>query len=184
MGTWATDAFGNDYAMDWAQDLHEYKTLELVETTLDNVIDSTEAELEAPFAAEALAALEVIARLLGKPGEDDPATAEVDEWVAACKKKVTPPLLEKARLAFEQASWPSRRNCASCGRTASISPTGRPTCGFAHARAGPGRLKRRATVHFSVLNLHQKRGNPVFPHFWCILYPFATTAHASYARAP
>ncbi len=102
MGTWATDAFGNDYAMDWAQDLHEYKTLELVETTLDNVIDSAEAELEAPFAAEALAALEVIARLQGQPGEDDPATAEVDEWVAACKKKVTPPLLEKARLAFER----------------------------------------------------------------------------------
>lgn len=104
MGTWATDAFGNDYAMDWAQDLHEYKTLELVETTLDNVIESQEAELEAPFAAEALAALEVIARLQGQPseGEDDPATAEVDEWVAACKKKVTPPLLEKARLAFER----------------------------------------------------------------------------------
>ena len=102
MGTWATDAFGNDYAMDWAQDLHEYKTLELVETTLDNVIDSQEAELEAPFAAEALAALEVIARLQGQPGENDPATAEVDEWVAACKKKVTPPLLEKARLAFER----------------------------------------------------------------------------------
>ncbi|APA66914.1 DUF4259 domain-containing protein [Janthinobacterium sp. 1_2014MBL_MicDiv] len=102
MGTWATDAFGNDYAMDWAQDLHEYKTLELVETTLDNVIDSPQAELEAPFAAEALAALEVIARLLGNPGEDDPATAEVDEWVAACKKKVAPPLLDKARLAFER----------------------------------------------------------------------------------
>ncbi|MGK5044148.1 DUF4259 domain-containing protein [Janthinobacterium sp. GB1R12] len=102
MGTWATDAFGNDYAMDWAQDLHEYKTLELVETTLDNVIDSTEAELEAPFAAEALAALEVIARLLGKPGEDDPATLDVDEWVAACRKKVTPPLLDKARLAFDK----------------------------------------------------------------------------------
>ena len=102
MGTWALDAFGNDYAMDWAQDLHEYKTLELVETTLDNVIDSQEAELEAPFAAEALAALEVIARLQGKPGDNDPATAEVDDWVAACKKKVTPPLLEKARLEFER----------------------------------------------------------------------------------
>lgn len=100
MGTWAIDAFGNDYAMDWAQDLQEYKTLELVETTLDNVIDSTEAELEAPFAAEALAALDVIARLQGRAGADDPATAEVDEWVASCKKKITPPLLEKARLAF------------------------------------------------------------------------------------
>ena len=102
MGTWALDAFGNDYAMDWAQDLQEYKTLELVETTLDNVIDSTEEELEAPFAAEALAALDVIARLQGRPGASDPATAEVDEWVAACKKKITPQLLEKARLAFER----------------------------------------------------------------------------------
>ena len=102
MGTWALDAFGNDYAMDWAQDLQEYKTLELVETTLDNVIDSTEEELEAPFAAEALAALDVIARLAGKPGAPDPATQEVDEWVAACKKKITPPLLDKARLAFER----------------------------------------------------------------------------------
>ena len=102
MGTWALDAFGNDYAMDWAQDLQEYKTLELVETTLDNVIDSTEEELEAPFAAEALAALEVIARLQGRPGAPDPATEEVDEWVAACKKKITPPLLDKARLAFER----------------------------------------------------------------------------------
>ena len=102
MGTWALDAFGNDYAMDWAQDLQEYKTLELVETTLDNVIDSQEDELEAPFAAEALAALDVIARLLGKPGAPDPATEEVDEWVAACKKKVTPQILEKARLAFDK----------------------------------------------------------------------------------
>ena len=102
MGTWALNAFGNDYAMDWAQDLQEYKTLELVETTLDNVIDSTEEELEAPFAAEALAALEVIARLQGRPGATDPATKEVDEWVAACKKKITPPLLDKARLAFDK----------------------------------------------------------------------------------
>ena len=102
MATWAIDAFGNDYAMDWAQDLQEYTTLELVETTLDNVIDSTEEELEAPFAAEALAALDVIARLQGRPGASDPATAEVDEWVAACKKKITPQLLEKARLAFER----------------------------------------------------------------------------------
>ena len=102
MATWAIDAFGNDYARDWAQDLQEYKTLELVETTLDNVIDSTEEELEAPFAAEALAALDVIARLQGRPGASDPATAEVDEWVAACKKKITPQLLEKARLAFER----------------------------------------------------------------------------------
>lgn len=125
MGTWALDAFGNDYAMDWAQDLHEYKTLELVETTLDNVIDSQEAQLEAPFAAEALAALEVIARLLGKPGEDDPATAKwTNGWPPARRRS--------RRRCWKKHAWPStrsagkRRNCAT-GRTASISPTGRPT---------------------------------------------------------
>lgn len=123
MGTWAIDAFGNDYAMDWAQDLQEYKTLELVETTLDNVIDSTEAGLEAPFAAEALAALDVIARLQGKPGENDPATAEVDAWVAACKKK-------SPRRCWKKPGWrlrvlpPNRPSCASYGRTASTGTTG------------------------------------------------------------
>jgi hypothetical protein len=101
MSTWDSGAYDNDYALDWVQDLLETKNLELIETTLDNLIDmgGGETELPAPFAAEALAALDVIARLQGRRG-DDAEEDEIDAWVARCKRKVNAPLLEKARQAL------------------------------------------------------------------------------------
>lgn len=104
MGTWSSATFGNDYAMDWAQDLQEYKNLELIESTLDHVIDNGHGELEAPFGAEALAAVEVLLLLAAR---DAPAKidADIDDdiraWVAARKQKATPYLLEKAAAALE-----------------------------------------------------------------------------------
>ncbi|MGV7206693.1 DUF4259 domain-containing protein [Oxalobacteraceae bacterium A2-2] len=89
MGTWAVDAFGNDYAQDWAQDLHETSNLDAVENTLDQVLQAGD-ELEAPYAAEALVAVEVLARLQGKGGEQTDDSAGVDEWVAARKPKARP----------------------------------------------------------------------------------------------
>lgn len=104
MGTWSSSTFGNDYAMDWAQDLQEYKNLELIESTLDYVIDNGAAELEAPFGAEALAAVEVLL-LLAARDEAVQNVAEIGEeiqaWVAARKQKATPYLLGKAAAALE-----------------------------------------------------------------------------------
>jgi hypothetical protein len=88
MGTWAVDAFGNDYAQDWAEDLHETKSMEAVENTLDNLLSGGEgASIDAPFAAEALVAIEVLARLQGKGGPRTDDSAAVDEWVDARKQK-------------------------------------------------------------------------------------------------
>jgi hypothetical protein len=104
MGTWAVDAFGNDYAQDWAEDLHETSNLDAVEDTLNTVLDSG-AELEAPFAAEALAAIEVLARLQGKGGPRSEDSAAVDEWVEARKGKAVKPradLAAKAAQAIER----------------------------------------------------------------------------------
>lgn len=100
MSTWDSGTFDNDYAMDWVQDLLDTKSLELVETTLDNVIDNGGGELEAPFAAEALAAVEVIARLLGSPGAAG-QNDDVDGWVAACKRKVNALQVDKAHRALD-----------------------------------------------------------------------------------
>jgi uncharacterized protein YggL (DUF469 family) len=108
MGTWAVDAFGNDYAQDWAEDLHETSNLDAVEDTLNTVLDSG-AELEAPFAAEALAAIEVLARLQGKGGARSEDSAAVDEWVAARKAKTVKPradLAAKAAQAIERILAP------------------------------------------------------------------------------
>ncbi|WP_343731317.1 DUF4259 domain-containing protein [Duganella sp.] len=107
MGTWAVDAFGNDYAQDWAEDLHETSNLDAVEDTLNTVLDSS-AGLEAPFAAEALVALEVLARLQGKGGSRTEDSAAVDEWVDARKAKARPraDLAEKAARAIERILSP------------------------------------------------------------------------------
>ena len=72
MGTWAVDAFGNDDAADWAYGLENVKDLSLVEATLDKAIASAGEYLEAPEAAEALAAIEVIARLPALCGPAEP----------------------------------------------------------------------------------------------------------------
>ncbi|MGB9991900.1 DUF4259 domain-containing protein [Pseudoduganella rhizocola] len=88
MGTWSTGAFGNDFAQDWAEDLQESMDLYFIADTLDNALSSGEAGmLEAPFGAEALAAVETLARLEGRAGLQDEDSAAVDEWVAAMKPK-------------------------------------------------------------------------------------------------
>ncbi|KQX01692.1 hypothetical protein ASC94_03550 [Massilia sp. Root418] len=104
MGTWAVDAFGNDFALDWAQDLQESKDLFFIEDTLNNVLSPDSADyLEAPFAAEGLAAIEVLARLYGKPGAEDENTKDVDAWVEEVSKKATKrraDLIEKSQRAI------------------------------------------------------------------------------------
>jgi Domain of unknown function (DUF4259) len=82
MGTWAIDAFGNDDAGDWAYGLEDIKDFSLIEETLDKVLASKGEYLEAPDSAEALAAIEVIARLQGNWGLRNAYTKTVDSWVS------------------------------------------------------------------------------------------------------
>jgi hypothetical protein len=89
MGTWAIDAFGNDDAADWAYGLKNAKDLSLVVATLDKAIAGAGEYLEAPDATEALAAIEVIARLQGNWGERSPYSEPADLWVEA--NRLVPP---------------------------------------------------------------------------------------------
>lgn len=95
MGTWAVGSFDNDDAADWAFGLEEARDLSLVETTVDKAIAAADY-LEAPDAAEALAAIEVIARLQGNWGERSPYSEPVDNWVEANKLVPSGELLAKA----------------------------------------------------------------------------------------
>jgi hypothetical protein len=102
MGAWSVDAFGNDDACDWAYGLEEVKDLSLVEHALDVVLSSGDEYLEAPPASEALAAIEVIARLQGNWGERNSYSEIVDKWVE--KTKIQPPLslIQKALRVIER----------------------------------------------------------------------------------
>jgi len=102
MGTWTTDAFGNDDACDWAYGLEETDDLSLVEETLDAVLSIGSDYLEAPAAAEALAAIEVIARLQGNWGEQNSYSEAVDNWVKKSKFSPSPALVNKAHGAIQR----------------------------------------------------------------------------------
>jgi Domain of unknown function (DUF4259) len=104
MGTWATGPFGNDFAQDWAEDLHESNDLYFIGDTLDNVLSPENGDyLEAPFGAEGLAAVETLLRLEGRGGAEDDDSAAIDEWVEVVKGKYKsrPDLLEKAGRALD-----------------------------------------------------------------------------------
>lgn len=101
MGTWAVDSFGNDDAADWAFGLEGAKDLSLVERTLDKVIAGASEYVDAPDAAEALAAIEVIARLQGNWGQRSPYSEPVDNWVEANKFLPTTALVGKAHRVLD-----------------------------------------------------------------------------------
>lgn len=98
MGAWAADAFGNDTACDWADDLENVGDLSLVRQAIDAVLTVGDEYLDSDIACEGLAACEVIARLQGNRGVRNAYTEPVDEWVAA-HKIVPPENLIKATLA-------------------------------------------------------------------------------------
>jgi hypothetical protein len=101
MGTWSHEPFGNDTAGDWAYELVESEDLLYLEATLDKVLEHS-GYLEAPDAEEAIAAVEVVAKLLGKGTQTDAYTEEVDAWVASIKQKPSTALLQKAQRTLQR----------------------------------------------------------------------------------
>jgi Domain of unknown function (DUF4259) len=103
MGTWSCEPFGNDTAGDWAFGLDEAKDLSYVEAALDTVLEQDkDDELEATDSEEAIAACEVLAKLLGKGTQSDGYTQGVDTWVASLTLKPDSALLKKAQKVLKR----------------------------------------------------------------------------------
>ena len=96
MGAWAIDALGNDDACDWVYGLDKCNDLALVEETLNKALKEGAAYLESPDACEALAAIEVIARLQGNWGEKNSYSESMDAWVEKTELAPSQELAEKA----------------------------------------------------------------------------------------
>ena len=101
MGTWSHEPFGNDGAADWAYELEGAKDLSPGEAALDTVLDN-DGYVEASEAVCAVAAVEVIAKLLGHGTQSDAYTETVDRWVAQLRVMPSRALLTKARRALER----------------------------------------------------------------------------------
>ena len=101
MGTWDAGSFGNDTAVDWSWGL-EQGGLEHLESALDALL--TAKEPDATVGEEAVAAAEVVARLLGKPGTEDSYSESADNWVKLHGKPPSPALIQKAIAAIDRVS--------------------------------------------------------------------------------
>jgi hypothetical protein len=102
MGAWGELAFDNDTANDWAYGLDDVTDLSLVESALDELEDVGDEYLDQDVACNALAACEVLARLLGNFGYRNAYTEKVDNWVVAHPTKPDSALLNRAREAIDR----------------------------------------------------------------------------------
>ncbi|WP_167568612.1 DUF4259 domain-containing protein [Brevibacillus migulae] len=101
MGAWGIGFFENDQAIDWKYELLEGSDLSFVRETLEQA--KVEEFLDADLSVQALAASEIIAALLGKPGHEvknnEGEIEDLVEWIARYQgkgkeKELTPLALE------------------------------------------------------------------------------------------
>ena len=100
MGTWSHEPFGNDTANDWADDLESQKDFSFIEETLQRVLDNGDEYLEADLAVEGVAAIEVLAKAVGRGTQADAYTEKVDAWLKSISARPTQELLSKAKAAL------------------------------------------------------------------------------------
>jgi len=101
MGTWAVDSFGNDDACDWTYEIEKSQDLSPVENALNAVLNSGDSGVESYEATNAIAAIEVIARLQGNWGERSAYSERLDNWVEANQIQPSTDLVQKAHLAID-----------------------------------------------------------------------------------
>lgn len=104
MGAWGPGSFENDDAADWAGDLADSDDDARVERALDAVIAARAHALESSACSEALAAVEVVAALLGRASPDLPES--LTDWIAG-RPKPSPSVVRKAQSAVERVATES-----------------------------------------------------------------------------
>lgn len=101
MGAWSHEPFGNDSACDWASDLDGTTDFSVIETALDEMIEAEDDYLDADLGSAAIAAAEVLAKVLGQATQSEGYPDGVDEWLDQVDSKPATALLQKAQRALE-----------------------------------------------------------------------------------
>jgi hypothetical protein len=102
-GAWGEGSFENDAAMDWAADCAKSSSTTCVRSALESALAGT--TLEAPEASVAVAAAEVVAAALGRPGPDLPP--ELKAWIDRRAPGELARLAPAARKALARVRDPS-----------------------------------------------------------------------------
>ena len=102
MGTWSHESFGNDTANDWAYELEDATDFVVIEAALQVALDEGDEYLDADLAMEAIAAVEVIAKRLGKGTQSDVYTEKVDQWLETISEQPSDDVLSLAKRVLER----------------------------------------------------------------------------------
>ena len=102
MGTWSHESFGNDTANDWAYELEDGTDFSVIEAALQVALDEGDEYLDADLAMEAIAAVEVIAKRLGKGTQSDVYTEKVDQWLETISEQPSDDVLSLAKRVLER----------------------------------------------------------------------------------
>lgn len=102
MGTWSHESFGNDTANDWAYELEDATDFSVIEAALQVALDEGDEYLDADLAMEAIAAVEVIAKRLGKGTQSDVYTEKVEQWLETISEQPSDDLLSLAKRVLER----------------------------------------------------------------------------------
>ena len=106
MGAWSHEPFGNDTACDWAYGLEEQRDFSLIAQSIQSVLDNGTDYLDSDLASEAIAAVEVLAKALGRGTQTDAYTDGVDAWLKSISAKPSSDLLSKAKTALTRILGP------------------------------------------------------------------------------
>ncbi|MDX2197702.1 MAG: DUF4259 domain-containing protein [Phycisphaerae bacterium] len=101
MGAWGSGAFENDFASDWVFGLEQVDDLSIIEEAFDE-LENAEAPIESDVGCVAIAACEVLARLIGRPESGESSEETVDEWVAGHPQEVPAALRQRAVKAIDR----------------------------------------------------------------------------------
>lgn len=101
MGAWGIGSFENDDAADFMIDLLDSGDLSLVREVLDNVLTSTEY-VEAPDAAMAIVAAEILAAALGRATLAAQQEEGLADWLARIRPTVDDDLRQQAGSALRR----------------------------------------------------------------------------------
>ncbi len=102
MGSWNASAFGNDAAADWLAELMESNGWSMVDEAVSAVLGAGDEAIDEQSGAEAVAAAEVVAWVLGQPGADDDDSEGLEDWIGEQEFEPDAARARKAKRAVDR----------------------------------------------------------------------------------
>lgn len=102
MGAWDTTSFGNDTACDWLAELIDSGDSDMITDAFSAVLSADDDDLEAATAEEAVAAAEVLAWLLGRPGSSLDDSDGLEGWIEDQEVEEFEPIIKKGHKVIDR----------------------------------------------------------------------------------